>query len=126
MNRMFVASAFAALSLSVAAPAFAWDEIASRQVADRVDVDNIPITGDHAVSRIKVCVYDNPVHFYDVDIFFKNGGHQDVAVRARVNAGECTRNINLKGGNRNIDRIRFKYEETSWFVGRALVRVFAE
>jgi hypothetical protein len=111
---------------AAASPALAWDEIATREVTDRYDVDVVNLPGDRKFARVKVCVYHNPVHFYDFDIFFKNGGHQDVSVRARINPGECTRAIDLKGGRRNIERIKFKYEETSWFVGRAVVRVFAE
>jgi hypothetical protein len=127
MNRLIaiaLGSVFSAAGL--VSPAMAWDQIAERVVTDRYDVDVVSLPGDRRFARVKVCVYDNPVHFYDFDIFFANGGHQDVAVRARINAGECTRNIDLKGGRRNIARIKFKYEETSWFVGRAVVRVFAE
>jgi len=122
-----IAACTAALSFAAAlTPALAWDEVATREVTDRYDVDVISLPGNRTVARLKVCVYGNPVHFYDFDVFFRNGGHQDVPVRARINAGECTRVIDLKGGRRNIDRIKFKYEETSWFVGRATVRVFAE
>ena len=119
----------AAAAISTAAavsPALAWDEIATREVTDRYDVDVVNLPGDRKFARVKVCVLHNPVHFYDFDIFFKNGGHQDVSVRARINPGECTRAIDLKGGRRNIERIKFKYEETSWFVGRAVVRILAE
>ncbi len=126
-TKLTLATALAALSIgATASPAAAWDEVAVREVTDRYDVDVISLPGNRVFSRIKVCVYDNPVHFYDFDIFFRNGGHQDVSVRSRINAGECTRVIDLKGGRRNIDRIKFKYEETSWFVARAVVRVFAE
>jgi hypothetical protein len=122
-----MATALVALSTALgASPALAWDQVAERIVTDRFDVDVIHLPGDRRFARVKVCVADNPVHFYDFDIFFRNGGHQDVSVRSRINPGECTRNIDLKGGMRNIDRIKFKYEETSWFIGRATVRVFAE
>lgn len=117
----------AAIATTVtASPAFAFDQIGQRIVTDRFDVDTIALPGPRRFRRVKVCVYENPVHFYDFDIFFRNGGHQDVAVRSRINPGQCTRNIDLKGGRRNINRITFKYEETSWFIGRAVVRVFAE
>lgn len=128
MNKPLVTTACAAI-LSMAAaitPALAWDQVATREVTDRYDVDVVRLPGAQTFARVKVCVYGNPVHFYDFDIFFRNGGHQDVSVRARINAGECTRVIDLKGGRRNIDSIKFKYEETSWFVGRATVRIFAE
>jgi hypothetical protein len=122
----FAAGLVALSTAFTAAPAMAWDQVGERVVTDRLDVDVINLPGNRKFSRLKVCVYDNPVHFYDFDVFFRNGGHQDVSVRARINPGECTRNIDLKGGQRNIDRIKFKYEETSWFIGRATVRVFAE
>ena len=126
-TKLLIASGLVALSTALtASPAAAWDQIAERVVTDRFDVDNVVLPGPRKFTRIKVCVYDNPVHFYDFDIFFRNGGHQDVSVRSRINAGECTRNIDLNGGARNINRIKFKYEETSWFIGRAVVRVFGE
>ena len=126
-TKLLIASGLVALTTALtASPAAAWDQIAERVVTDRFDVDNIVLPGPRKFTRIKVCVYDNPVHFYDFDIFFRNGGHQDVSVRSRINAGECTRNIDLNGGQRNINRIKFKYEETSWFIGRAVVRVFGE
>jgi hypothetical protein len=106
-------------------PALAWDVIGAREVTDRYDVDAINLPGNRMFRQVKVCVDRNPVHFYDFDIFFRNGGHQDVRVRARINPGECTRDIDLNGGRRNIDRIVFKYEETSRFLGRATVRVLA-
>jgi hypothetical protein len=129
MKIMSLSTAAAAVVLSMSAavsPALAWDEIAVREVTDRYDVDVVSLPGNRAFARLKVCAYQNPVHFYDFDVFFHNGGHQDVAVRARINAGDCTRVIDLKGGRRNIDSIKFKYEETSWFVGRAVIRVFGE
>jgi hypothetical protein len=76
-------------------------------------------------TQIKICVYRHPVRIYDVDVIFNNGGHQDVEVRARINPGGCTRDIDLVGDDRDIRRITMLYEETSW--GRrktATVRVF--
>jgi hypothetical protein len=127
MKSIFVAAALAAMSMiATIAPAMAWTEIGVREVTDRYDVDVVNLPGDRRFARFRVCVYGNPVHFYDLDVFFRNGGHQDVQVRSRINAGECTRAVDLNGGRRNIDRIKFKYEETSWFIGRATIRIFAE
>lgn len=128
MKKTLLAATCAAILSTVAmvSPALAWVQIAERVVTDRYDVDVINMPGNVMFRRIKVCVYNNPVHFYDFDIYFRNGGHQDVSVRQRINAGECTRVIDLNGGRRNIDSIKFKYEETSWFIGRAVVRVFGD
>jgi hypothetical protein len=124
---MMAALGLAVLAAATVTPAqAAWVPVAERIVTDRLDVDNIVLPGPVKFRRLKVCVYNNPVHFYDMDVFFANGGHQDVTLRHRLNNGECTRNIDLNGGARNINRIKFKYEETSWFLGRAVVRVYGE
>jgi hypothetical protein len=126
-KKLLAAAGFAVMSAAMVTPAqAAWVQIAERVVTDRLDIDNIVLPGPVRYTRLKVCVYNNPVHFYDMDVFFANGGHQDVSLRSRLNNGECTRNIDLNGGARNINRIKFKYEETSWFLGRAVVRVFGE
>lgn len=109
-----------------ATPASAWTQIGARDVRDRTDRDVIVVEGPRQFERIKLCVYRNPVHFYDLDVFYRNGGHQDVSVRARINPGECTRAIDLNGDDRNITRVAMVYEETSFRRRTATVRVFAE
>ena len=128
MNRKLVAfgatfaAAFAASAL--AAPAHAWDLIATRQVTDRVENDSIVLPGPRDFRQIKFCVARNPVEFHDVDVYFANGGHQDIAIRDRIPAGGCSRVIDLEGGDRNITRIDFRYEETSARRAVATVKVF--
>jgi hypothetical protein len=109
-----------------ATPAAAWTQIGVREVRDRTDRDTIAVQGPRQFERIKLCVYRNPVHFYDLDIRYANGGHQDVSVRERVRAGQCTRAIDLNGDDRNITTISMLYEETSFRRRTATVRVFAE
>jgi hypothetical protein len=104
-----------------------WRQIGARDVRDRTDRDTIVVDGPRQFERIKLCVYRNPVHFYDVDVRYANGGHQDVSVRRRINPGECTRAIDLNGDDRNITTVSMLYEETSYRRGaHATVRLFAE
>ena len=128
ISRATLVAAFLALAAcATATPASAWTQIGARDVRDRTDRDTIVVEGPRQFERIKLCVYRNPVHFIDVDVRFANGGHQDVPVRARINPGQCTRNIDLTGDDRNITSISMLYEETSWRRGaHATVRVFAE
>lgn len=108
-----------------AAPAGAWDLLGQRTVSDRTDHDAIWLNGHRRFKQIKLCVYRNPVRIYDLDVNFDNGGHQDVSVRRRINAGDCTRAIDLNGHRRDIKNIKMTYEETSWGRRRtATVRVF--
>lgn len=52
-----------------ATPASAWTQIGVREVRDRTDRDTIVVEGPRQFERIKLCVYRNPVHFIDVDVF---------------------------------------------------------
>lgn len=124
-NLMLGGLAFAVAAAS-AGPAAAWDMIGSREVKDRTDRDTISVGGGKLYDRIKICVYRNPVHFIDVDIRFRNGGRQDVSVRERINPRGCTRVVDLEGGQRDIEKISFLYEETSFKRRTATVKVFAD
>ncbi len=123
-EKLFVAVACVLASGAFAAPAHAWDLIGVREVKDRTERDAITLPGPRDFRQIKFCVKRNPVEFHDVDVYFANGGHQDIAMRERVPAGGCTRDIDLEGGDRNVTRIEFRYEETSARRARATVRVF--
>ena len=124
LKACFIA-AFLALT-ATASPAMAWDLIGVRQVNDRTERDTFALNGPRRFDRIKLCVYRNPVHFYDLDVRYRNGGHQDVSVRERINPGQCTRAINLNGDDRNITTVSMVYEETSFRRRTATVRLFAE
>lgn len=119
--------AAAGLFAAVATPALAaWSVIGVREVKDRTESDTILVEGSRTFNRIKICVKRNPVRFIDVDVHFRNGGHQDIGVAERLNPGQCTRVIDLEGGNRDISRIEFRYEETSFRRAHAQVKVWAE
>lgn len=126
MNFKAVLASTLVMLAACATPAAAWTQIGVREVRDRTDRDTIVVEGPRQFERIKICVYRNPVHFIDVDVHFRNGGHQDVSVRSRINAGECTRVIDLTGDDRNITRVSMLYEETSFRRRTATVRLFAE
>jgi hypothetical protein len=128
MSKKFLMTAAFAIAgvVATAAPAAAWTQIAERIVTDRMDFDLVVLPAPIRYNEIKLCVYRHPVRVYDFDVNFANGGHQEISVRARINPGGCTRNIDLRGYNRDIASIKMLYEETSW--GRrktATVRLFA-
>ena len=71
-----------------------------------------------------LCVYNQPVRMYDLDVRFHNGGVQDVSVRNVIGAGQCTRAIDLNGQRRDIQSVSLAYRALGFGRG-ALVRVFA-
>jgi hypothetical protein len=88
----------------------AWERLGSRVVADKTETDAVSGFGQGRFRQIRLCVKHRAVNLKDVDVVFANGGHQDVHVRRRIGAGECTRAIDLKGGNRRIHRIVMRYQ----------------
>lgn len=122
---LFAGIAFLTMG-ACATPASAWELIGTREVGDRTDHDTIHANASRLYDHIRLCVYRRPVHFYDVDVFFENGAHQQVSVRTRINPGGCTRAIDLEGGQRHIDHVSLVYEETSWRRRTATVRLYGE
>jgi hypothetical protein len=126
MNLKTCLIALAALAAMAGPAAADWVMVGQREVTDRAETDTIVLGGHRQYERIRLCVYRNPVHFIDLDIRYRNGGHQDASVASRINPGNCTRAIDLNGDDRDIERIIVRYEETSRRRARATVRVFAE
>jgi hypothetical protein len=113
-------------TFATVAPAMAWEQVGVLNVGEHFDIDVVKLSGNREFRRIKVCAYRQTVHMIDIDIWFRNGGHQDVNTRYQITPATCTREIYLTGGRRNIDRIVFKYAANSWRNGTAIVRVFAD
>lgn len=120
-----VLAALTVIGVSAPVPAGAWELIGKKNVTDRLDRDIIRKPGPRRFGQIRLCVSRNPVRFYDVDVRFANGGHQDVKIARRIAPGHCTRAIDLKGGRRDLRSVKFLYEETSLKLRRATVRLFA-
>ena len=124
------------LALSLAAPASAyapppfvptWDLLGTRAVNQRAERDVVPAYGHRHYAQMKICAYQRPIRFYDLDVVFHNGGHQDVPVRAVLYPGQCTRAVDLYGNRRDIRFVSMAYETIGWhrFGHRAFVRVYA-
>jgi len=126
---LLLGAAAAAATLALAAPASAqqwnWRTIAYKTVASGTDHDTINVRGNYRYSEVRLCVFNAPIRMRDFDVRFGNGGHQDVQVRQRIGAGTCTRNIDLEGNRRDIERIRLVYERFARSAHRPLVRVQA-
>jgi hypothetical protein len=115
----------AALALTAAAPAMAEELLGTRYVRDRSDTDVIDVTNANLYSAVKLCVAQRAVNFHDLDIHFANGGKQDAALRLVIGVGECSRWIDLNGGQRHITKIVMRYDAISGGV-QAIVRAYGK
>jgi hypothetical protein len=96
-----------------------WEKLGERTVKHRAERDEIRVTiKDGRFRRIKLRVLQRPVQFFDVKVHFANGDVQDISMRNRIKAGGETRVIDLKGGNRVIQKVVFRYETETVRKGR--------
>ena len=126
-HRIVLATAAAVVAVVGVTPAEAqrwnnWRTIAYQTVKGR-DSDNIRVPGTARYRQLRVCVYGGPIHMRDVDVWFRNGRHQDIGTRNVMRAGSCTRNMDLKGYYRDVTRVRLKYAPLARGWVRPLVRV---
>ena len=118
MKRLLILGlAGAAATVAAVAPANAqfgrWTDRGWRTVAytrvDGRDTDTVRLRGHIRERAIRLCAINQPLNLRDFDIRYQNGGHQDVATRAVLRAGTCTRAVDLRGGRRDIAAVRLRY-----------------
>jgi hypothetical protein len=103
-----------------------WDFLGAREVNHFSEQDRIYAQGFRKYSQVRICVYNRAVRMQDVDVVFRNGGHQDLQVRHFLRPGECTRAIDLAGNRRDIRFLNLFYQTAGRNFGpKAVVRVFA-
>lgn len=102
-----------------------WKVIGERNVADRKEIDIVPVWGSDRHEQIRICVGQNAVRFREVNVRFRNGEIQNVPILPLIGAGNCTRDIRLEGGPRDIATVDFNYETSSAGWESAEVRIFA-
>jgi hypothetical protein len=102
-----------------------WEFLGEMNVTDRADHDTLVVTGARGTFRsIKLMVHERNVQFHDMKIHFANGGTQDVALRRVIPAGGESRPINIRGRDRVIQSIEFRYDAQSLFGKSARVAVW--
>jgi hypothetical protein len=101
----------------------AWDKLGERWVDGRVDRDVVPVVRRERYQRIMLVVEHSAVELYDVVIVFGNGEVFSPGTRLIFGQGTTSREIDLPGNARHIERIEFRYGNLPGG-GRAQVEVW--
>lgn len=102
-----------------------WVLLGERTVSDRAETDEILVTSARgSFDALRVEVRRAPIRFYDMKVHYGNGTVQDVELRDVIPAGGQSRAIDLRGDERLIRRIIFRYETRSPGRRRAVIRVY--
>lgn len=70
---------------------------------------------------IRLAARGNDVEMLDLKVVYSNGQPDDISVRSVIRAGQETRALDLRGGERSIDRIEMVYRSRPNFRGAATV-----
>ncbi len=123
MQKLVAAGAVIA-AFGLASAAQAHDLLGQREVAYLSERDDIVVHQDRPYREIRVCVSKHAVRFRDLDVRYRNGRQQDLRIGRLIPAGECSRWIDLDGGERWLSRIILRYDTYGNFGPRAVVKVY--
>jgi hypothetical protein len=87
-----------------------WIRIGETTVNFETDRDEINIVGADKFAAIKFKVMDVPVHLMDLQVFFDDGGKQDINVNFPIKPKGESRIIEMNGGERDLKKIVFVYK----------------
>lgn len=102
-----------------------WQLLGEGRAARKADRDVIRVKGQHASRAIRLRVFDAPVEFLSVRVWFRNGESHEVEVRQVIGKGGGTRVIDLPGRHRFLDRIVFWYRTPAAARQQARVQLWA-
>ena len=117
MKKVF--SILAALSVSLAAvhaqstDKQGWHKIGEAHVDFKSDKDVIKIAGEERFKALRIKAVDAAVHIESMQVVYANGEPDDIPVRYDFKRGEESRQIDLKGQDRNIKEISFVYRSAA-------------
>ena len=99
--------------------------LGTRKVNFKGDFDTINVTlFEGTFHALRIDVDGSAMEMWDVDVFFSNGGHQDISTRLNFDEGSWSRRIDLTGGARGIKKVTFKYKSKKLRDGRATVKLY--
>ncbi len=101
-----------------------WERLGCKEVRFLVDKDTVTVgRREGTFKAIRLKVRKAPVEMFALRVVYANGAKQDIQVRAVIPDGATTRNIDLAGNNRGIDKIEMIYRAIPTFKGTAEVCV---
>ncbi len=102
-----------------------WEVLGKRKVNMKADHDEIPVTilsGTFTSIRFKVLYA--PIYVKNFRVIYGNGTSENFVVNKRIQKGNFSRIIDLKGNKRIIKKINLNYNTIPKFKGKSEVIVF--
>jgi hypothetical protein len=92
-----------------------WVYLGQTTVNNQRDYDRIVIgRNEGRFQSLQLRVSGGPVEFHRVVVNYLNGGSEEVVIREQIRDGGQTRTIDLRGGERAIRSVEFRYSKVNW------------
>jgi hypothetical protein len=102
-----------------------WIHLGDKHVDGNSDHDKISIgKSDGRFRQLQIRVDNAPVNFQRVVVHFGNGADEELQFRERINPGDATRSMDLRGRSRIIKSVEFWYEKANWGSNRPTVSLY--
>ncbi|MGC2614285.1 MAG: hypothetical protein WA354_09670 [Terracidiphilus sp.] len=101
-----------------------WMVLGQSHVDGKSDHDKIKCGDTGTFRAIQLRVSGSAVQFDKVIVRYGNGQSEEIALRNQIPAGGKSRDIDLPGARRAIDRVEFWYQKASWGNNRPTVTLF--
>jgi hypothetical protein len=124
-RNIFISLVFATFILTSAfSPGARWELLGAKKINKSYDRDVIFVTATQGTfNALKFKVKHRPVTIYDMKVHYGNGTVEDIKIRSHVQAGGQSRIIDLRGRNRVIHKVVFRYETKTFSGRRAEIRL---
>jgi hypothetical protein len=86
-----------------------WETVGQRKVGFGVDYDEIKLRGNARHRQVRLCADRRDFALLDADVFYANGGEQDISDKVSIRRGTCSRAFDLRGNRRDITKIKLSY-----------------
>jgi hypothetical protein len=101
-----------------------WDELIRLDVGDLADRDIRPIGDDRKMHGVRVCAEENKVRIRRAEVMVNNNRWQRLFLPLALAPGECSDEIEILGGPRQLKAVQFDYEAWSAGYDRATLVIY--
>lgn len=86
-----------------------WHKIAETSVDFKNEKQEVVLHGANRFAALKFAVTDAPIDLQTMEIYYDSGDKQAIEFNTTLSIGTKSKQIDLNGGERNIDKIIFAY-----------------
>ena len=104
-----------------------WEKLGEKKVDYKIDRDVINVSyRDGTFKKLRFVVTKGSLNMHNCVVHFANGEEQDINLKHDFTRGSLSREIDLQGNNRFIDKITFWYDTKGYSNNKAELAVWGK